>query len=455
MRQLLQQLAARFGQLPKAFYQLWLCESVVLFSSMIMEFALSIWVYQQSGSVQDFSHLITAALLPALLVLPLTSYMVDRFDRRYIIVTGQIMVLLITCALFWQLQSEALTINKMLIFNMAFSFVNGFQIPAYSATISAMLPGDKLTQVSGLTGVSSSFLEMLAPMIAGMLMAGIGLSGIVSIQILCLGIGLMILINAVSSIGRHYHQLTAGQHISELTGFTVIQRFLHNNPLLLGLLFYVMLQHALVILASTFFMPLVLSHYNEQQLGIILSIGSIGGLSGAGLLMFNEQPRHLMRWVLIADSLLGACILIAGLYHGFWVYCLCIFCALFAGGFAQGCMMALWMRKVPLHYQGRMFSLLNALVLASGILITLSAGFMVEQYFDPALSHQGHWSQSLGQWLGNDKGSGLSLLFVLSGFSGFLLSILALCSPLRFLDERVADIETLTVEVTTKLSTEF
>src|SRR5215217_8477156 len=61
---------AEFGKLGRGFALLWAGETAYGLAAGLMRFALGVWVYQQSGSAQQFAYVFLAATLPSLLLMP-------------------------------------------------------------------------------------------------------------------------------------------------------------------------------------------------------------------------------------------------------------------------------------------------------------------------------------------------------------------------------------------------
>nr|BFE82369.1 hypothetical protein GCM10020093_049700 [Planobispora longispora] len=63
---------------------------VSILGSALTEFAVPIWVYQTTGSVANFTLFAVLALVPGLLVTPFAGAIVDRMDRRRVMLAGDI-----------------------------------------------------------------------------------------------------------------------------------------------------------------------------------------------------------------------------------------------------------------------------------------------------------------------------------------------------------------------------
>jgi MFS family permease len=66
----------------KSFLIIWAGQSVSLMGSGLTRFALGVWIFEETGSVTQFSLIFLFALLPNILISPLAGTLVDRFVGR-------------------------------------------------------------------------------------------------------------------------------------------------------------------------------------------------------------------------------------------------------------------------------------------------------------------------------------------------------------------------------------
>lgn len=74
----------------KRFMVIWLGELISGIGSGMTAFALSIYVYQETGSVTLVSLISLAAFLPTILLSPLGGVLADRYDRRLLMIIGDL-----------------------------------------------------------------------------------------------------------------------------------------------------------------------------------------------------------------------------------------------------------------------------------------------------------------------------------------------------------------------------
>lgn len=431
-----------FGNFGRPFYFLWIGESVALLGASLMEFALGAWVYQKTGSVSEFSGVIVASILPMLVVMPFAGSVADRFNRRYLMISADITLAVMTMVLAWLLWRDSLEIQYLYVFNTLVALVAAFRMPAYNASITDILSKDKFVQASGLMGTSANLMSMFSPLMAGGLMAAIGLPGIVSIDLVSFCVGSILVFRAFSYSKKGNTFVKNNSAITDDMSILAALRIFYREPLIFGLFVYAVMLSGLLTLVSTMIIPLALSRYTTQELGIILTFGGIGGLCGALTLVVSEgAPRHVMAKVLLSDAILGGCIIVAGANTSLAVYCVCAFFAIFFASFSEGCSHSLWMRKIPLDFQGRMFSIIGASALAVNLVVLFFGAIFVDNVLEPAMMSDGGLASSVGSLIGTGKGRGLGLMFVICGVLGFLLSMAAFATRLPRLDILVPDVK--------------
>src|SRR5688500_2024442 len=96
--------AAAPAKVAGALYVSWPGRLRAMVGTHLTGFALGVWLFQRTGSVLDFSQLTLFATLPALLLMPWSGSLADRWDRRTILILCEAVALLATggmALLFW------------------------------------------------------------------------------------------------------------------------------------------------------------------------------------------------------------------------------------------------------------------------------------------------------------------------------------------------------------------
>jgi DHA3 family macrolide efflux protein-like MFS transporter len=89
---------------------IWLGQLVSILGSSITGFALSIWVYQRTGSATQFGLIAFCGVLPSILPSPLAGALVDRWNHRWTMILSDFGAGLITLVIFLSLAALAMNI---------------------------------------------------------------------------------------------------------------------------------------------------------------------------------------------------------------------------------------------------------------------------------------------------------------------------------------------------------
>lgn len=155
-----------------------------LFGNAILRLALSLYILEATGSATVFGALLSAAILPAVLLAPLGGVLADRGDRRHIMValdglTG--ISVLLTALLFSPGRALGL-IGGLMIFLSALS---AFETPTVQSCIPSLVAGENLAGGNAVVNQAASFASLTAPALGGVLYGAFGLIPVLWASVLC------------------------------------------------------------------------------------------------------------------------------------------------------------------------------------------------------------------------------------------------------------------------------
>jgi diaminobutyrate-2-oxoglutarate transaminase len=291
-----------------------------------------------------------------------------------------------------------------------------------------MVSKECLTRASGALGVSAASLGILTPALAGALLPVIGLSGLIIFDLVTFLVGAMFVWHAFLLVEEKKIQ-NAGvckvlmESVGSLRGAL---GFFVDNPKMRILLFYTLLQFALLPVAVELIVPMILANHSSQYLGFVMSFEAAGALGASLLLVLFKQPRHPMLIILLCDAAIAGSILLAGLSTSLGAYCTIAFCTGAACTVSVGCSYALWLTNIPDNKQGSVLVLLSTLSLLSMAVLVLVGGLVIEIVLEPALLDGGVLAVPLGSWFGVGKGRGTALMFCIIGAVGLAVTFAGL-----------------------------
>lgn len=418
---------------------IWLGQLVSLIGSGLTGFALGVWVYQTTGSTTQFSLIYFFTELPIILIAPLAGAIADRNDKRKVMIISDTGAGLSTVAIALLLVLGKLKIWHIYLAMAVSSTCNGFQLPAYYASPTLLVPKQQFGRANGMIQLAKAARYLVSPVLAGFLIGMIQLQGIMLVDVATFSIAILIL------LAVRFPALSSGDEPAQPSNsiwqdISYGWRYILARPGLLFILLFFMITNFTIGLVQVLITPMVLDFANAQVLGQILSLGASGWVLGGALMSAWGGPKRKIYGVLAFELLLGLSIAIAGLRPSPTLITLAAFSFFFSVPMVTSCSNAIWQVKVDPAVQGRVFAMRGAIAWSSFPLAYLVAGPLSEDVFQPLLNPTGIFANSLGPLLGIGDGRGIGLLFAVVGIFIMAVTLAAYCyPPIRLVEDDLPD----------------
>lgn len=425
----------------RRFLVIWIGQVISIVGSGLTSFGLAVWVYQRTGAATPFALAALFGTLPRVLLAPVAGVAADRWNRRRIMLladTGSALVTLLALGL---MVTGQFAIWHIYLIALAGAVCNAFQEPAYTASITMLVPAQDLGRANGLVQLSQALEMLAAPIIAGALFPFIGLGGLMTVDLLTFAaaVGALLIIPVPQPTAAPHAEASAGRRFWHDVSFGF--RYLAGRPGLLGLVLFFALVNFLLNGATVLAGPLVLSFSTPTALGIIQSVVGLGMLAGSILLSAWGGPRQRIRGVLGFIGLMAVGLTVIGLYPAPWTVAAGLVLMTIGAPVASGCSQAIFQAKVAADQQGRVFAVRTMISRSMMPLAMLLAGPLADQIFEPRLQAGGAWATTwLGTLLGAGPGRGMGLMFILAGALLLAATGLAALNPrLRRVEQELPD----------------
>ena len=430
----------RFTGFP-AFTLVWLGQLVSVLTTQMSGFALSIWIYEKTNSATALGLAQVFFITPFLIISPIAGAMVDRYDRKWMMALSDMSAGLATLALLGLQAAGMLEIWHLYAAALLQGLGNAFQWPAYSAAISLMVPKEQLGRANGMMSLIEAGPAVLAPLMAGALLPVIGLTGILSLDVVTFVVAVLVLIVVIvprpqtSSVGAQ----ARGSILKEAAfGF----RYIFARPGLLGLQLLFFFGNLFLGVTNTLTQPLVLAKTsnNELTLGLVLSVGAIGSVVGAVLMSAWGGFKRRVYGVLSGWMVVAVGVLIFGLSSSVpgWIVGAVIMFSV--GPIMNASNQAIWQSKVEPDVQGRVFSARRLIAWFSNPISPIIAGVLADQVLEPGMRAGGSLAPVFSPLVGSGPGSGMALMFILVAGLTALSGAVAFAFPVvRDVESRLPD----------------
>jgi amino acid adenylation domain-containing protein len=409
---------------------------VSMMGSALTEFALPIWIYLTTGSLARFSLMAVVGLVPGLLVAPLAGAIVDRSDRRKVMLAGDLgaaSTQLALGALLWTGVLQTWHVYPLLA---VLSVALTFQRLAYGSSIPQLVPKRYLGHVNGVVQTAFGAVQLIVPLIAVGLLAVIGLRGIVALDVLSylVAIGVLLTVKFPATMAWRRKEPV----IAEIrNGF---QYSWGNRSLRSMLIFFLVLN---IFLSPLFLMisPLVLSFASLDQVGTVAFASGLGMfLGGLTMTCWGGPRRRRMRGMLALCVVLAAFCLLTGVRADLVVIVVGACGMSLSLALVNGIYSTIVQVKTPQRFHGRVFAL-NTMIAWS----TLPIGFgLVAPYgsaqFERLMRPGEPLAKALGGLIGVGQGRGVGLMYIVFAIAIAVTATIALSArTLARFDDEVPD----------------
>ena len=417
----------------------WLGQLVSMTGSGMTRFALTIWVWQETGEATALAIVAIFSFAPAIFFSPIAGAIVDRVSRKRIMIASDLAAGLSTVALLILFSTGHLEIWHLWAAGFFASAFESFQFPAYSAAITTMIEKKHYTRANAMLGMVQSASMIIAPALAGALLALLGINGIMVIDIatFMFAIGTLLLVTIPNPTETAVGRASRGTLLQEsVFGF----RYIFSNRSLLGLLFIFFTTNLTFGLTMILLAPMILSRTGDNYavLGTTMTMFGVGGVVG-GLVIAAwggfKRRIHGVLLGLIFLSIFGQ--IVIGVGQSIRVWAVGAFLAMFFMPLVNGSSQAIWQAKVSPDIQGKVFATRRLVAQISSPVAMILGGRLADAVFEPAMASGGTFARFFQPLVGSGPGSGMALLFIFAGFVGVAAAVIGYFVPV------IRDVETL------------
>jgi MFS family permease len=395
----------------------WFGQIVSLLGTSMSGFALSIWAWQETELATTLALVGFFRFGPTVLLSPLAGALVDRWNRKLVMMLSDMGAGLSTAAVLALYLTGNLEIWHLYVTGAFAGAFSAFHFPAYSAAVTMMVAKKHYARASGMLSMAESVSLIAAPLIAGLLLGTVGLVGVLVLDLVALGVALIILL--LVHIPQPKRSGT-GERPSLLKESVYGFFYIFARPSLLGLQLIFFGVNLTATFGNTVLSPMILARTgSELILGSVLSAGGVGGVVGGLLLSLWGGPKRRVHGVLLgmaASGLLGQVLMGLGQSPLVWMAANFLFILFIP--VLNGSNQAIWQAKVAPDVQGRVFATRRLIAQITAPLAMLMAGPLADRVFEPAMMPGGALAATFGSLVGTGPGAGMALMFVFAGLFG-------------------------------------
>ena len=361
------------------FFTIWSGQALSLFGSALVQFALIWWLTQKSGSATVLAIATLVGMLPQIVIGPFAGALVDRWNRRIIMILADATIALFSLLLAYLFAAGVVQIWHIYAIMAVRSLGGAFHFPAMSASTPLMVPKDQLTRINGLNQALQGINTLFAPVVGAALLLILPTQSILLIDVGTALLAILpLLFISIPQPARHDELKPQETKPSLIQDIREALIYIRSIPGFTAIIFMALFLNFLLVPSGALLPLLVTKFFGKGAIelgflesafgvgiiagGIILSIWggfkkkivtSVAGIVGLGLgvMLIGLAPANLFLVAVLGNALMGFMIPVA-----------------------NGPIGALMQSIVRPDMQGRVMSLLNSGATAISPLGLLIAG---------------------------------------------------------------------------------
>ena len=403
------------------FYILWSTQSLSQLGSAITAFALTLWLYEKTGSALSTAALRICTYAPYVLMSIFAGALSDKFDKKKTMLVCDFLAASSTIAVFVLYKADMLNVWHLYLINAVSGLMNTVQQPASEVAYTLIIPKEYYQKTSGLQSLSRSLITIGNPIIAAAVYGFAGLDAAIAIDLITFAIAFTALL-AFIKIPDIPKDGEEKEGILRLAKEGL--KYLKENPMIL---YVILFMSGVNFIASAF--DATLPAYvipnprgGNNMLGFVTSFSGIAMVVGSLIATILPKPKDRVKVIFLSMlfSLSTENFLLAFSRLPL-LWCISQFLGWVFVPVMSANQNVIMRNSIPSKLQGRVYACRNTLQFFTIPIGLVFGGFMVDEVCEPIMSNAG---RIMKLFFGTGKGSGAALMMFILGVLGTLMCII-------------------------------
>jgi len=291
-------------------------QTVSNFGDGVATVALTLLVYDTTGSLTKLAWFAAARMTPVVVLLLLGGAIVDRFSRRLLLLISDGARALLTAVLVIMIATGLLRFWELLVFGVLFGSFDAIFFPAISALTPEIVPEELLPAMNAIRPLSNNLMGgMIGPAVGGFL-AAFSTSWAIGVDCATFVVSFLAL-SLMKSTPRPNRNVSNSMIDDIKEGL----HYVRKTRWLWTTLLAVALANAFVYSPMFVLLPFLLLHtlhYRKFYVGFLLAASGVSGAVGALVFANVRAPKRRVRVTWIYWSIGSLSALIIGVATNFW-----------------------------------------------------------------------------------------------------------------------------------------
>ena len=403
----------------KNFYKLWLGELISSIGSGMTAFALSVYVYKKTGSVSYVSLITLLSFMPSIVLSPIGGLLADRYDRRLLMIIGDLFSGLGLVYILWSIQAGEKSIVPIFVGITFSSIFTSLLEPSYRATLTDILEEENYAKASGLIQVAGSAKYLISPVIAGIVLSVADIRVILLLDIMTFITTCLMIFLVRKSINSEMKNYKKDSFKGLLEGLFIIKESRGVYSLVIIMFFVCFFMGFIQILIR----PMILALSSVKTAGMMESLCAAGLLIGSLWIGIAGIKKNYSKILAVACFFCGIFMSMTGVNENLNIIGISTFLFFSTLPFMNSCADVLVRVSIPNELQGRVWGLISLITQMGTVVAYIISGIMADYIFEPMFNKNGILVENIGIIIGTGKGRGIGFMLILSGIGMLIMAI--------------------------------
>ena len=405
----------------KDFYILWSTQSLSQLGSAITAFALTLWLYEKTGSALNTAALRIFTYAPYVVMSIFAGALTDKFDKKKTMLVCDLLAAFTTVVVFVLYKIDMLAVWHLYLINAVSGLMNTVQQPASEVAYTMVIPKEHYQRTSGLQQLSRSLVTIGNPIIAAAIYGLAGLTSAIMIDLVSFAVAFVALACFINIPEVSEKEANEGSVLTLAKEGLV---YLKDNPMILYIILFLA---GVNFIASAF--DAVLPAYiipnpkgGNTVYGVVTSFSGIAMLAGSLIATAMPKPKNRVK-VIFGSMLfaLGTENFLLAFSRSPVLWCIAEVIGWIFVPVMSTNQTVIMRNTIPERLQGRVYACRNTLQFFTIPIGLLFGGLMVDEVCEPIMKGAGSTLQFI---FGSGKGSGAALMLFILGILGTVMCLI-------------------------------
>ena len=400
------------------FYLLWSTQSLSQLGSAMTSFALTLWLYEKTGSALSTAALTICTYAPYVLMSIFAGAITDKFDKKKTMLVCDALAAVSTVLVLVLYKTDLLRVWHLYAINAVSGLMNTVQSPASEVANTLIVPKEYYQKTSGMQSLSRSLISIGNPLLAAALYGLAGLDAVIVTDLFTFSVAFITLLFFIRIPKVEAGQ---GQEGAVLKLAKEGLQFLKKNPLILHVILF-MSGVNLVSSAFNAVLPaLVIPRAGNSALGVVSSCSGIAMAFGSLIVTVMKKPKDRVRAIYLSMLVaLGTENFVLAFSRSPVLWCLAQIIGWILVPVMGANQNVIMRNSIPVELQGRVYACRNTLQFFTIPIGLALGGFMVDEVCEPFMARQA-LDGFFTTLFGSGKGAGAALMMFILGAAGVTL----------------------------------